>query len=134
MSPIEVALVVVAGFLAGVVNAIAGGGSLISFPMLLAVGFPSVTANVTNNIAMWQGYARSAMGFRTELEGQRGRMVEPGATTAAGGGLGAVLLLAPPSDVFAAAVPWCVLCASRPEERSAGKECGSTCSSPWSPS
>src|SRR3546814_15689209 len=46
MSPIEVALVVVAGFLAGVVNAIAGGGSLISFPMLLAVGFPSVTAKI----------------------------------------------------------------------------------------
>src|SRR3546814_2818752 len=88
MSPIEVALVVVAGFLAGVVNAIAGGGSLISFPMLLAVGFPSVTANVTNNIAMWPGYASSAMGFRTELEGQRGRLVELGATTAAGGVLG----------------------------------------------
>src|SRR3546814_16348260 len=93
MSPIEVALVVVAGFLAGVVNAIAGGGSLISFPMLLAVGFPSVTATVTNNLAMWPGYARSAMGFRTELEGQRGRLVGLGANTAAGGGLGAVLLL-----------------------------------------
>src|SRR3546814_19490772 len=61
---------------------------------------------------MWPGYASSAMGFRTELEGQRGRLVELGATTAAGGVLGAVLLLALPSDVFDAAVPWCVLFAS----------------------
>src|SRR3546814_2917810 len=52
------------------------------------------------------------MGFRTELEGQRGRLVELGATTAAGGVLGAVLLLALPSDVFDVAVPWCVLFAS----------------------
>src|SRR3546814_16885458 len=79
--------------------------------MLLAVGFPSVTANVNNNIAMWPGYASSAMGFRTELEGQRGRLVELGATTAAGGGLGAVLLLPLPDAVSSAAVTCAVLSA-----------------------
>lgn len=101
-----------AGFVAGAVNAIAGGGSLVSFPALLAVGYPSVTANVTNNIAMWPGYASGVAGFRSELSGQRRRAMELGTTAAAGGVLGAVLLLALPGSVFDAVVPWCVLFAS----------------------
>lgn len=112
MTPVEVLLIAAAGFIAGAVNAIAGGGSLVSFPALLAVGYPAVTANVTNNIAMWPGYASGVAGFRGELSGQRRRAIELGATAAAGGVLGAVLLLALPGSVFDAVVPWCVLFAS----------------------
>jgi len=112
MSPVEVLLITAAGFVAGLVNAIAGGGSLVSFPALLAVGYAPVTANVTNNIAMWPGYASSVVGFRRELRGQRRRAIDLAATAAAGGVLGAVLLLALPGSVFEAVVPWCVLFAS----------------------
>jgi uncharacterized membrane protein YfcA len=112
MSPVEVLLVIAAGFVAGLVNAIAGGGSLVSFPALLAVGYSPVTANVTNNIAMWPGYASSVVGFRAELRGQRHRAVAVAGTAAAGGVLGAVLLLALPGSVFDAVVPFCVLLAS----------------------
>lgn len=105
-------LVVAAGFLAGMVNAIAGGGSLVSFPALLAVGYPAVTANVTNSLAMWPGYASSIAAFRGDLKGQRRRVLELGATASAGGVVGVVLLLALPGSVFDAVVPWCVLFAS----------------------
>lgn len=112
MSTTEALLVVAAGFVAGMVNAIAGGGSLVSFPALLAVGYPAVTANVTNSLAMWPGYASSIAAFRGDLLGQRRRVVELAATASAGGAAGVVLLLALPSSVFDAVVPWCVLFAS----------------------
>jgi uncharacterized membrane protein YfcA len=112
MSGVEMLLVAAAGFLAGMVNAIAGGGSLITFPALLAVGYPAVTANVTNSLAMWPGYASSIAAFRGDLKGQRRRILEIGATASAGGIVGVVLLLALPGSVFDAVVPWCVLFAS----------------------
>jgi uncharacterized membrane protein YfcA len=112
MSPLEMVLVAVAGFAAGVINAIAGGGSLVSFPALLAVGYPAVTANVTNSLSMWPGYASSVAGFRAELQGQRASIVGLGVTVAAGGATGALLLLGLPSEVFDTIVPWCVLFAS----------------------
>ena len=59
-----------AGLLAGAVNAVAGGGSLISFPALLAVGYPSVTANVTNNVALLPGYVGGTLAYRRELSGR----------------------------------------------------------------
>jgi uncharacterized membrane protein YfcA len=73
----EVALLAAAGFLAGGVNAVAGGGSLISFPALLAVGFPSVTANVTNAVAVLPGYLGGSLAYRREPEGQRSRAYSP---------------------------------------------------------
>jgi len=112
MSAIEILFVGVAGFVAGTVNAIAGGGSLVSFPALLAVGYPAVTANVTNSVSMFPGYASSIAGFREELRGQRRTATELAVTASAGGVTGAVLLLALPSSVFDAIVPWCVLFAS----------------------
>lgn len=112
MSPAEIAFVAVAGFVAGTVNAVAGGGSLVSFPALLAVGYPAVTANVTNSVSMFPGYASSIAGFRHDLRGQRGAATELAVTASAGGVVGAVLLLALPSSVFDAIVPWCVLFAS----------------------
>ena len=63
----ELVLLGGAGLLAGGVNAVAGGGSLISFPALLAVGYPSVPANVTNNVALLPGYVGGTLAYREEL-------------------------------------------------------------------
>src|SRR3954469_13802691 len=89
-----------AGLVAGIVNALAGGGSLISFPALLALGFPSVTATVTNTVALWPGYLGSVLGYRKELTGQRRRALSLGATSVVGAVLGSLLLLVTPKGVF----------------------------------
>ena len=57
-----------AAFAAGAVNAVAGGGSLISFPALLVAGYPAKTANVTNTVALWPGYLGGSLGYRDELQ------------------------------------------------------------------
>jgi uncharacterized membrane protein YfcA len=105
----DIALLVVAGLVAGAVNAAAGGGSLISFPALLAVGYPSITANVTNAVALLPGYAGGSLAYRRELEGQRPRVVALGVTTAAGALVGAALLLVTSQDVFDVIVPFLIL-------------------------
>ena len=102
---------VLAGFGAGGVNALIGSGSLITFPTLLAVGYTPVTANVSNNIGVVPGSIFGAIGFRRELEGQRGRVRTLATASALGGLTGAVLLLTLPSDVFDAVVPVLVLLA-----------------------
>ena len=101
--------VVAAGAVAGGVNAIAGGGTLVAFPALLAVGLPAVQANTTTAVGLVFGYASGARAFRPELVGQRARAraLLPAAVT--GGFLGAALLLILPSKSFEAAVPWLVL-------------------------
>lgn len=108
MTPPEVVLLIGAGFVAGVFNAVAGGGSLVSFPALLAVGYPSVVANVTNSIAIWPGYAGSTVGYRSDLVGQGRRVLSLGATSAVGGLTGAVILLNTPEKVFRGVVPWLI--------------------------
>src|SRR5829696_5548483 len=105
----EVALLAGAGLLAGAVNAVAGGGSLISFPALLAVGYPSVPANVTNNVALLPGYLGGTLAYRRELTGQGARARRLGATSAAGGLGGALLLDVSPPGVFDAIVPFLIL-------------------------
>lgn len=107
----HIVLLAVAGLLAGAVNAVAGGGSLISFPALLAVGLPSVTANVTNTVALWPGYIGGAVPYRAELSAQRARVIALGLTSLAGAALGAVLLLTTPGSVFTLLVPYLVLSA-----------------------
>lgn len=111
MTPETVALLAGAGLLAGAVNAVAGGGSLISFPALLVAGYPPVTANVTNTVALFPGYAGSVAGGRLELAGQRSRIRAMGVTAVVGGVLGAALLLTTPSEVFRAIVPFLILLA-----------------------
>ena len=111
MTPADVGLLSVAGLLAGTVNAVAGGGSLISFPALLAVGYPSVTANVTNTVALWPGYAGSVAGGRDELRGLAQRMRSFVVPAVLGAISGAVLLLTTPSDVFRTIVPYLILMA-----------------------
>jgi uncharacterized membrane protein YfcA len=74
VSPADILLLAVAGMVAGVVNAVAGGGSLVSFPAMIAVGLPTLTANVTNTVAIWPGYLSSTVALRPELASQGQRL------------------------------------------------------------
>ena len=107
----DLVLLAVAGLAAGAVNAVAGGGSLISFPALLAAGLPSVAANVTNAVAVLPGYLGGTIAYRRELDGQRGRAVALGLTAAFGAVAGAALLIVTSEDVFDAVVPFLILAA-----------------------
>lgn len=109
MTPGTAALLASAGLLAGGVNAVAGGGSLISFPALLAAGYPPVTANVTNTVALVPGYVGSVAGGRAELRGESGRLRSLGLVSVVGAVVGSVLLLTTPSQVFRAVVPFLIL-------------------------
>jgi uncharacterized protein len=91
------------------VNAVAGGGSLISFPALLAVGYPSVTANVTNSVAVLPGYLGGSFAYRRELRGQRRRALALAVTSAVGAVAGAILLLVSSQRVFERVVPFLIL-------------------------
>jgi uncharacterized membrane protein YfcA len=109
VTPLEALLVAGAGFAAGGVNSIAGGGTLISFPALLAVGLPAVQANTTSAVGLVFGYASGARAYRPELVGQRARAKAVLPAAGLGGLVGAVLLLTLPSESFDAVVPWLVL-------------------------
>lgn len=97
---------------AGAVNALAGGGTLITFPMLTAVGVPAVAANVTNTVALCPGYLGATFAQSKDLRGQRARLwlVLPAAV--AGGVAGGVLLLNTGERVFRILVPYLILLAS----------------------
>ena len=112
MSAADLLIAAGVAFLAGAINSIAGGGSLILFPTLVALGLPTVAANVTNSVAQWPGYLGGIAGFRDELGGQRPRIIRFGAVAALGGLAGSVLLLTTPSSAFAIVVPVLVLLAS----------------------
>lgn len=103
------ALLVVAAACGGVVNAIAGGGSLISFSALLAVGYSPVTANVTNTVGVLTGYLGGAIGYGPELRGQGRRVGRLALTSAIGALAGAVLLITAPAAVFEVAAPVLIL-------------------------
>jgi uncharacterized protein len=111
-TPFHVVLLILAGFAAGVFNGIAGGGSLISFPVLLALGFPALTANITNTVGIWPGYLGGAAGFRNEISDQWGRLARLSPVAAGGAILGAILLLTTSSADFTRIAPWLVLGAS----------------------
>jgi len=87
-SPGALVFLILAGLFAGGVNAVAGGGSLLVFPALLAVGFPPLAANVTNSVAQWPGYLGIVMGSRHELRGQRRRILFTCAVAVVGSGIG----------------------------------------------
>lgn len=109
MTPADAALVGGAGLLAGAVNAVAGGGTLLAFPALLAVGLPPITANITSSVGLLSGYAGGSLAYRRELadQGPRLRSLLPAAVV--GGVVGAVLLLLTPESTFRAVVPYLVL-------------------------
>lgn len=110
--PWALVFLLVAGLLAGAVNAVAGGGSLLVFPALLGVGFPPLAANVTNSVAQWPGYAGLVLGARRELPGQGRRIAVTAVAAALGSGVGCTLLLVLPGSVFDAVVPVLVILAS----------------------
>ena len=103
--------VIAAGMAAGTVNAIVGSGSLITFPTLLALGYPPVVANVSNTVGLLPGSVSGAIGYRRELAGQRQRVVALGTASLAGGVTGAILLLVLPGSVFSGLVPLLILAA-----------------------
>lgn len=106
-------LLVVAAFTAGALNAIAGGGSFLTFPALVFTGLPPIIANATSAVAVSPGYLGSTLGFRAELGAlPRARLVREGLVCAVGGVCGALLLLVTPAKVFSAAVPWLLLFAT----------------------
>jgi len=109
MGVVEYAGLAVAAFVAGAINAVAGGGSLISFPALLAAGFASKTANVTNTVALWPGYAGGSYGYRTELSRQRQRFLRLAGPAILGALVGSVVLLATPGRAFDVIVPFLIL-------------------------
>lgn len=111
-SPGSLAFLLVAGLVSGAVNAAAGGGSLLVFPSLLAVGLPPLAANVTNSIAQWPGYVGIVAGARHDLRGQGRRILLTSVVSILGSVLGCALLLVLPSSVFDAVVPALVLLAS----------------------
>ncbi|MFF2778071.1 sulfite exporter TauE/SafE family protein [Streptomyces sp. NPDC058052] len=94
-----------AGIGAGAINTIVGSGTLITFPVLLATGLPPITANVSNALGLVPGSISGAIGYRRELKGQTRRVFRLGAAALAGGLIGAILLLALPSEAFDAIVP-----------------------------
>jgi uncharacterized protein len=100
-----------AGVAAGAVNAVVGSGSLITFPTLLAVGYPPVTANVSNTVGLVFGGISGAWGYRRELRGQGRRVATLATGTALGALAGGILLLSLPSSVFDAVVPVLILLA-----------------------
>jgi len=98
-------LIFVAGLAAGTMNSVVGSGTLVTFPTLLALGYPPVVANVSNTVGLVPGSFAGAWGYRRELTGQRGRLVRFGAASSVGGLTGGVLLLVLPEDAFSAVVP-----------------------------
>jgi len=93
-------IIFVAGLGAGTINAVVGSGSLITFPTLIALRYPPVLANVSNDIGLVPGALSAVYGYRRELRGQRERLVRLVPASIAGGLVGAVLLLVLPSGVF----------------------------------
>lgn len=119
MTPLQALFVALAGVAAGTINAVAGSGTLVTFPALLAVGLPPVVANVSNTVGLVPGSFSGAVGYRRELEGQGSRLVRLGVASVLGGITGGLLLLRLPPAAFRAIVPAlialaCVLVALQP--------------------
>jgi uncharacterized membrane protein YfcA len=104
-SPADLLLLFGAGILAGIVSVVASLASLVSYPALLALGLPPVSANVTNTVALMFTGLGATIGSRPELAGQGRRVLRLGLVTAVGGGVGAALLLLTPASGFEYAAP-----------------------------
>jgi uncharacterized membrane protein YfcA len=97
---LDAAAIFAAGVAAGSINTVVGSGSLITFPTLLALGYPPVVANVSNNIGLVPGGVTGAYGYREELKGQRGRLVRLASASFIGAVIGGLLLLGLPAEAF----------------------------------
>jgi uncharacterized membrane protein YfcA len=105
MSLGHAAAVLVAAVWAGMINTIVGSGTLVTFPVLLALGYPPLTANVSNGLGLVPGSVAGAVGYREELRGLAGRVVRLAAMSVLGALVGAAALLVLPSAAFDAVVP-----------------------------
>jgi uncharacterized protein len=119
MDAADAVLLAAAGVTTGAINAVAGGGSLVSFPALIATGLSPLSANVSNLIATLPGYLSSAAASRDELAGQAARVRTLAAASGIGAAIGTTLLLVGPADTFKKLAPWlilvaCALLASQP--------------------
>ena len=106
---LQAAIVFFAGIIAGAINSIAGGGTLISFPALLWIGRDPIVANATNTVAIWPGSLAGAYGFRRELSTVRRWLLLLIVPSLAGGAAGSWLLLRTPSSTFERLVPFLIL-------------------------
>lgn len=102
----EALLIVLVGAIAGVINAVAGAGTIVTFPVLVALGYPPVVANASNLVALVPAAVTGAWGFRRELSGHWPRVGLMAAFSGVGGVLGAVLLIALPATAFSLVVPF----------------------------
>jgi len=109
---IEWLVLFAAGFAGGVLNSIAGGGSFITFPALLFVGVPPVSANATNTFSSCSGYLSGAWAFRHELAAHRKELLKYSLASLLGGATGAWMLLQTPENLFREAIPWLLLFAT----------------------
>ncbi|HEX2174337.1 MAG TPA: sulfite exporter TauE/SafE family protein [Nocardioidaceae bacterium] len=119
MSWFDAIAVLAAGMAAGTINTIVGSGTLITFPTLLALGYPPVLANVSNTVGLVPGSLSGAIGYRRELTGQRSRLLRLGVASLLGGLTGGILLLALPASAFSTIVPalialGCLMVAAQP--------------------
>jgi uncharacterized protein len=106
---IELPMLFAAALTAGAINAVAGGGSLISFPALIAAGYPSKVANVTNTVSLWPGYAGGSLAYRRGLGHQKRRVIALTLPSVVGALVGSVILLSTPQSTFDLVVPWLIL-------------------------
>ena len=111
-SGFEFVLPALAAMAAGLVNALAGGGTLITFPTLIAIGIPAVAANVTNTVALCPGYFGATIAQSKDLQGQKGRLWSVIPAAVIGGIIGGILLLNTTEKLFRDLVPFLILAAS----------------------
>ncbi|MGH9083009.1 MAG: sulfite exporter TauE/SafE family protein [Acidimicrobiales bacterium] len=111
MTPADLAAAFGAGIACGGINAVVGSGTLVTFPVLLALGYSPLVANVSNTVGLVPGGFSGVAGYRRELEGQGRRIATLGAAALIGGTVGAALLLELPASVFKGAVPVLILVA-----------------------
>ena len=110
---LEWCVLLLAAFVAGALNAVAGGGSFLTLPALVFTGVPPVAANATGTVALLPGYAAGAWGFREDMQAPPGlSMKSVVLLSLIGGSLGAALLLFTPNELFRKVVPWLLLAAT----------------------
>jgi uncharacterized protein len=112
MSLLHAAVMFVGAFLAGAVNSVAGGGTLLTFPILIWLGLDPKVANATSTVALWPGLFSGAFGYRREMNDSSLILIRLGVISVIGGGVGAWLLIVTPSPTFARLVPLLILFAT----------------------
>ena len=112
MRLIPVLVMLCAAFIAGAINSIAGGGTLLTFPILIWLGLDAKVANGTSTVALWPGLFGGLYGYRKELENSSTILIRLGGTSIVAGAVGAWLLIKTPSPVFARLVPFLILFAT----------------------